>query len=81
MIRSLAAGLALALALPALAEGPGTRIRSGSGLPPQHGTLKIGEVRPCDRLRGDEKERCLAGRKPSPKQPPASSTSGSTAPR
>ena len=80
MIRSLAVGLAL-LALPALAEGPGTRIRSGSGLPMQYGTLKIGEVRPCDRFQGNEKERCLAARKPAQKKRSGNTASGSTAPR
>lgn len=77
MIRLLAVGLAL-LALPALAEGPGTRIRSDSGLHMQRGTLKIGEVRPCERLRGKEKEQCLVARK-APRS--SSASSGSTKPR
>ena len=78
MIRLLAVGLALA-ALPALAEGPGTRIRSGSGVPLQPGTLKIGEVRPCDHLQGNAKDRCIAARKPAQKKP--ATAAGSTAPR
>lgn len=53
-------GLLLVLsASPALAEGPGTRIRSGSQLPQPPQIVQRAPVTPCARLQGDARERCL----------------------
>jgi hypothetical protein len=42
----------------ALAEGPGTRIRSGSTVELPSLTPRVAEQR-CDRVRGPERDRCL----------------------
>ena len=57
--------VALCAAAPGLAEGPGTRIRSGSDMPRLLDSLQRTESGPCGRLRGEAKHRCLeAARKP-----------------
>jgi hypothetical protein len=53
--------IALLLALsasPAMAEGPGTRIRSGSQLP-QPPIVQRAPPDACARLQGAERERCI----------------------
>jgi len=52
--------LLLALsASPAVAEGPGTRIRSGSDLPRLLESLPRDPANPCARLQGTARQRCL----------------------
>jgi len=65
-IRFALLAVALCAAAPGLAEGPGTRIRSGSDMPRLLDSLRRTESGPCERLRGEAKHRCLeAARKPS----------------
>jgi hypothetical protein len=52
--------LLLALsASPAMAEGPGTRIRSGSDLPRMLESLPRDPANPCARLQGAARQRCM----------------------
>ena len=76
--------LALLLALSAstaMAEGPGTRIRSGSQLPPQPPIVQR-TPEACARLQGAERERCiLAERRRTATGTTRGSSFGASAPR
>ena len=43
-----------------MAEGPGTRIRSGSDLPRLPESVPRDPANPCARLQGNARQRCLA---------------------
>jgi hypothetical protein len=56
--RLVAAALCAALAATAMAEGPGSRIRSGSTVELPSLAPRVAQER-CDKVRGPERERCL----------------------
>lgn len=72
----------------ALAEGPGTRIRSGSDLPRLLESLPRDPANPCARFQGTARQRCLdeerkpveTGRRTGPQSTGTGSGAGSTAP-
>src|SRR5918999_4617200 len=59
MLRSLIVSSFLALALPALADGPGTRLRLGPGVPQQPAPAAERDLERCERLRAEDRERCV----------------------
>ena len=66
---------------PALAEGPGTRIRAGSQLP-QPPIVQRAPPDACARLQGAERERCIRDeRRRTAAGPTRGSSSGASAPR
>jgi hypothetical protein len=59
MVRLLAAAL-LFFSVACFADGPGTRIRAGTGTPPQPTTPAAErDLQRCAALRAEEKERCM----------------------
>ena len=50
---------ALLAAASSFAEGPGTRIRAGSDMPRLLDSLQRNASGPCDRQRGEARDRCL----------------------
>jgi hypothetical protein len=57
--RSLLAASLLAIGLSALADGPGSRLRIGPALPQQPAPAAERDLQRCEKLRADERERCL----------------------
>lgn len=77
------AALALLIAAPALAEGPGTRIRSSSEIPralerPLDRSAPIDDARFCDRLQGEARTRCEKQARKNAEADPATTGPGSS---
>lgn len=93
MIRLSVAALLFPLSIACFADGPGTRIRAGTGTPPQPTTPAAErDLQRCATMRGEEKERCMKTvraaaaaeekrRGPEATGAASGGTSGSTAPR